>query len=79
MSSRPVDKREKRLKDLANVLCKYNRSDLTLTMGHLSLEFYRQAALAEGYVHGDDLECRRPQADSRSDKRYLNYLRGKKT
>lgn len=56
MSSRPVDKREKRLEDLTNVLCKYNRSDLTLTMGHLSLEFYRQAALAEGYVHGDDLE-----------------------
>jgi hypothetical protein len=56
MSNRPVDKREKRLRDLASVLCKHNRSDLTLAMGQLSLEFYRQATLAEGYVHGDDLE-----------------------
>lgn len=39
MSSRPVDKREKRLKDLANVLCKYNRSDLTLTRMSSQLSF----------------------------------------
>ena len=43
MSNRPSDKREKRLKDLANVLSKYSRSDMTLIMGQLSLEFYRQA------------------------------------
>lgn len=49
------------------MLSKYNRSDMTLTMGQLSLEFYRQAALAEGYVHGDDLvraECHRLIAEA---------------
>jgi hypothetical protein len=56
MSNQPADKREKRLRNLAEVLSKYNRSDMTLTMGQLSLEFYRQAALAEGYVHGDDID-----------------------
>ena len=62
MSNRPSEKREKRLKDLVNVLSKYNRSDMTLTMGQLSLEFYRQAALVEGYAHGGDIhgaECHR--------------------
>ena len=75
MSNRPSDKREKRLKDLANVLSKYNRSDMTLTMGQLSLEFYRQAALVEGYAHGDRWS-RMSQDDSRSDTRYLKNLRG---
>jgi hypothetical protein len=67
VSNRPAEKREKRLRDLANVLSKYNRSDMTLTMGQLSLEFYRQAALAEGYVHGDDIdgaECHRMIAEA---------------
>ena len=67
MSDRPSDKREKRLKDLANVLSKCNRSDMTLTMGQLSLEFYRQAALVEGYAHGDDIdgaECHRMIAEA---------------
>ena len=67
MSNRPSDKREKRLKDLANVLSKYNRSDMTLTMGQLSLEFYRQAALVEGYAHSDDIygaECHRMIAEA---------------
>ena len=67
MSNRPSEKREKRLKDLANVLSKYNRSDMTLTMGQLSLEFYRQAALVEGYAHGGDIhgaECHRMIAEA---------------
>jgi uncharacterized protein (DUF111 family) len=55
LSYQPEDKREKRLKDLSNLLRGINRSDMELTMGHLSLEFYRQAALAEGYVHGGDI------------------------
>ena len=67
MSNRPSEKREKRLKGLANVLSKYNRSDMTLTMGQLSLEFYRQAALVEGYAYGGDIdgaECHRMIAET---------------
>ncbi len=67
MSNRPSEKREKRLKDLVNVLSKYNRSDMTLTMGQLSLEFYREAALVEGYAHDaniDGAECHRMIAEA---------------
>ena len=55
MSNQSEDKREKRLRNLSNLLRGIDRSDMELTMGHLSLEFYRQAALAEGYVHGGDI------------------------
>lgn len=67
MSNRLSDKREKRLKDLANVLSKYNHSDMALTMGQLSLEFYREAALVEGYAHDaniDGAECHRMIAEA---------------
>ncbi len=55
MSYKPADKREKRLRNLGDLLDNINRSDMTHTMGYLSLEFYRQAALAEGYFHGDQV------------------------
>ena len=56
MSNLAADKREKRLRNLANTLSRHDRSDMVLTMGQLSLEFYRQAALAEGYFHSSDID-----------------------
>jgi len=56
MSNLAADKREKRLRNLANILSKHDRSDMVLTMGQLSLEFYRQAALAEGYFHSSNID-----------------------
>jgi hypothetical protein len=50
----PADKREKRLRNLTDVLSKYDRRDMRPIMGELSLEFFRQAALAEGYVNDDN-------------------------
>lgn len=55
MSNRTEDKRAKRLRNLSNLLRGVDRSDMELTMGQLSLEFYRQATLAEGYVHGGEI------------------------
>ena len=55
LSYQSKDKREKRLRDLSSLLRGINRADMELTMGQLSLEFYRQAALTEGYVHGGDI------------------------
>ena len=55
MSSQPQDKREKRLGNLSNLLRSIDRWDMELMMCQLSLEFYRQAALAEGYVHSGDI------------------------
>lgn len=56
VSNLAADKREKRLRNLANILSKHGRSDMVLTMGQLSLEFYRQAALAEGYFHSSNID-----------------------
>jgi hypothetical protein len=50
----PADKREKRLKNLTDILSKYDRRDMRPIMGELSLEFFRQAGLAEGYVNDDN-------------------------
>ena len=55
MSNQPEDKREKRLRSLSNLLRGIDRSDMELTMCQLSLEFYRQATLAEGYVHSGEI------------------------
>jgi uncharacterized protein (DUF111 family) len=55
MPNQPEDKREKRLRNLSNLLRGIDRSDMELTMGQLSLEFYRQATLAEGYVHSGEI------------------------
>jgi hypothetical protein len=55
MYDRPADKREKRLRNLTDLLDNYNRRDMRSIMGQLSLEFYRQEALAEGYVYEDNL------------------------
>jgi uncharacterized protein (DUF111 family) len=55
MPNQPEDKREKRLRNLSNLLRDIDRSDMELTMGQLSLEFYRQATLAEGYVHSREI------------------------
>ncbi len=55
MSNQSEDKREKRLRNLSNLLRGIDRSDMELTMGHLSLEFYRQATLTEGYVHNGEI------------------------
>jgi uncharacterized protein (DUF111 family) len=55
MPDQPEDKREKRLRNLSNLLRDIDRSDMELTMCHLSLEFYRQATLAEGYVHNGEI------------------------
>jgi uncharacterized protein (DUF111 family) len=55
MSNQSEDKREKRLRKLSNLLKGIDSSDMELTMGHLSLEFYRQATLAEGYVHNGEI------------------------
>ena len=55
MSNRPSDKREKRLRNLSDLLKGIDRSDMELTMSQLSLEFYRQATLAEGYVHSREI------------------------
>jgi hypothetical protein len=54
MSNWPADKREKRLRNLTDILSKYDRRDMRPIMGELSLEFFRQAALAEGYVNDDN-------------------------
>jgi hypothetical protein len=56
VSNLAADKREKRLRNLANILSKHGRSDMVLTMGQLSLEFYGQAALAEGYFHSSNID-----------------------
>lgn len=53
--SDPEDKREMRLRNLSNLLRGIDRSDMKLTMGQLSLEFYRQATLAEGYIHSREI------------------------
>lgn len=50
----PADKREKRLGNLTDILSKYDRRDMRPIMGQLSLEFFRQAALAEGYANDDN-------------------------
>lgn len=55
MPNQREDKREKRLRNLSNLLRGVDRSDMELTMGQLSLEFYRQATLAEGYVHSGEI------------------------
>ena len=55
MSDRPADKREKRLKNLTDILNKHDRRDMRPIMGELSLEFFRQAALAQGYVNDDNV------------------------
>jgi hypothetical protein len=55
MSNRTEDKRAKRLRNLSNLLRGVDRSDMELTMGQLSLEFYRQATLAEGFVHSGEI------------------------
>jgi uncharacterized protein (DUF111 family) len=56
MSNKPEDRREKRLRNLSELLKGIDRSNMELTMGQLSLEFYRQATMAEGYVHGGERE-----------------------
>jgi uncharacterized protein (DUF111 family) len=56
MSNKPEDRREKRLRNLSDLLKGIDRSNMELTMGQLSLEFYRQATMAEGYVHGGEIE-----------------------
>ena len=63
MSNHLEDKREKRLRNLSDLLKGIDRSDMELTMSQLSLEFYRQATLAEG----------------RGNTRYLKNIRSKKT
>ena len=55
MSNQREDKREKRLRNLSDLLKSIDRSNMELTMGQLSLEFYRQATMAEGYVHGGEI------------------------
>ena len=55
MSNQPEDKREKRLGNLSDLLKGVDRSNMELTMGQLSLEFYRHATMAEGYVHGGEI------------------------
>lgn len=55
MSNKPEDTREKRLRNLSDLLKGIDRSNMELTMGELSLEFYRQATLAEGNVHGGEI------------------------
>jgi hypothetical protein len=67
MSDWPADKREKRLRNLADILSKYDPQDMRPVMGELSLEFFRQAALAEGYVNDDNTssaECHRLAAEA---------------
>ena len=54
MPDRPADKRENRPRKLTDILSKYDRRDMRPVMGQLSLEFFRQAALAEGYVNDDN-------------------------
>jgi hypothetical protein len=51
MSNKREDKREKRLRNLSDLLKGIDRSNMELTMGQLSLEFYRQATMA-GEVEG---------------------------
>jgi hypothetical protein len=46
---------EERLKKLGQILRNINRKDMTSTMGQLSLEFYRHAALAEGSVSSNEI------------------------
>ena len=55
MSNRTEDKREKRLRNLSDLLKDMDRSNMELMMGQLSLEFYRQATMAEGCVHGGEI------------------------
>ena len=55
MSNQSEDKREKKLRNLSNLLKGIDRSDMELTMSQLSLEFYRQATLAKGYVHSGEI------------------------
>ena len=55
MSNRPGDSREKRLRNISSLLRGIDRSDIELTMGELSLQFYRHATMAEGYVHGGEI------------------------
>jgi hypothetical protein len=67
MSNQPEDKREKRLRNLSDLLKGVDRSNMELTMGQLSLEFYRQATIAEGYEHGGEIggaEARRLIAEA---------------
>ena len=54
MSIHPAERREERLRNLAHILNK-DISDKELTMGQLLLEFYRQAALAQGYAQDDNI------------------------
>lgn len=50
-----VDKREKMLGKLGGLLHGRDRQEMTLTMDQLSLEFYKHAALAENYIHNNEI------------------------
>ena len=53
--SNPTYEREQRLEKLGQILHDIDRKDMTSTMDQLSLEFYRHASLAEGFVSSNEI------------------------